>query len=264
MKKISPLLSALIFIIISSCSGDDSSSDSGNNLVLPKTITMTFPDFPSDNSKDVITYDGNKILTSVDENSKTVFTYDGNFIVKQVKFEIDNSGKEVKDVEVSYIYENGKLKIRTLKEEFSTEYPNGQYVYKTVYKYISDNQVSYIYYYVDPNTKNETKQSEGTLSYKDGNLVKQEDISTQYNETRTYEYDNKNNPLKKILGLNLLLNETGWNNNNVVKTTRVNSTFQSPSVYVSDYIYDDKGYPTKHTSFTSDGKKIEYVTEYTY
>lgn len=262
MKKNLHLLTALILLLISSCSSDDSSSDSGTNMVLPKTISMTFPDFPSDNSKEVITYNGNKILTSVDKDSKTVFTYDGNFIVKQMKFDIDDKGNEVKDVEVSYTYENGKLKTRTLKKEFSIDYPNGRFIYKTVYTHVSDNEVTYVFNFVDPKTNIEVKDHQGVLNYKDGNLIKEEFFSTKdQRSTRYYEYDDKNDPLKNILGFNLLLNEVNCGNNNIIKTT---STDLSSTVYLTNYIYDNKGYPTKTTSYTSDGKTIEYLTEYTY
>jgi hypothetical protein len=265
MKKILCIFSALTLVLISSCSSDDSSSDSDNNFVLPKIITMTVPDFPSDNSRAIITYDGNKILTSVDEDSKTVFTYDGNFIVKQVKFDFDNKGNGVKNTEVLYTYENGKLKTRTLKKEFSTEYPNGQYIYKTVYMHNSDNQVTYLYYVVDSKTNIEVKDHQGVLNYKDGNLVKEEFIATNdQRNIRSYEYDDKNDPLKNILGFNLLLNEVNCGNNNIIKTISGDSSFLNPFIYICNYIYGDNGYPTKKTSYTSDGKTIEYITEYTY
>lgn len=262
MKKNLFLLT--VFVVISACSSDDSSSDSTDNLVLPKTISMAYPDFPSDNSKDVITYDGNKILKLVDEDSKTVYTYDGNLIVKQVKFDLDDKGNEVKDAEVSYSYENGKLKTKISAKEFSTEFPDGAFINKTVYTHVSNNQVLYVHYYVDPNTKNETKRSEGTLNYKDGNLVKEESVANDNKVTRTYEYDTKNNPLKNILSFNLLLKEANAGINNILKITMISTEFSTPSVYVSDYLYNDKGYPTKQTSFTSSGKTVEYEMEYTY
>jgi len=264
MKKFLCLLNVLVLVLISSCSSDDSSSGSNDNLVLPRTISMTFPDFPSDNSKDILTYDGNKILATANENSKSVFTYDGNLIVKQVKFDLDQKGNEVKDAEVSYAYENGKLKTRILKEEFSTDYPDGQYIYKTVYTHISENQVTYVYYLVDSKTKVETKDHQGVLNYKDGNLVKEDFVSNSNKVTRTYEYDDKKGPLKNILGFNLLLNEINCGSNNVLKTTMTTTEFTSPAVYLSSYIYGDNGYPIKLTSYTSDGKKIEYETVYTY
>ncbi|PJJ09259.1 hypothetical protein CLU83_2600 [Flavobacterium sp. 1] len=252
MKKISCLFSALILVLISSCSSDDSSSDSDNNFVLPKTITMTYPDFPSYNRREVITYDGNKILTSVDEYSKTVFTYDGSLIIKQVEFDIDYKGNEVKYAEISYTYENGKLKTRILKKGFSTEYPNGQFIYKTVYTHVSDNEVTYVFYSVDAKTNIEVKEHQGILNYKDGNLVKEDES--------VYEYDDKNAPFKNILGYNLLLYEVGIGNNNITSA----SSSLNPFGYIRNYIYGDNGYPTKMTSYRSDGKTIEYITEYTY
>ncbi|MBF4473446.1 hypothetical protein [Flavobacterium sp. HJJ] len=251
-------------MLISSCSSDDSSSDSSTNMVLPKTVTITYPnpEFSSHNRRTVMTYDGNKILTSVDEYSKTVFTYDGNFIVKQVKFDIDYKGNEVKDAEVSYTYENGKLKTRTLREEFSTEYPNGQLIYKTVYTHVSDNEVTYMFYSVDSKTNVEIKDHQGVLIYKDGNLVKEEELTFNiiYRDTRVYEYDDKNAPFKNILGYNLLLNGVSIGNNNITSGSSLSNLF----VYIGNYIYGDNGYPTKVMNYASDRKTILYITEYTY
>ncbi|PKB15879.1 hypothetical protein [Flavobacterium sp. 5] len=262
MKIFLFLLSALFLVLISSCSSDDSTSSSADNSVLPKTISMTFPEFASDNSKTILTYDGNKISTSVDEDSKTVFTYDGNSIVKQVKFDLDDKGNESKDTEVSYTYENGKLKTRILKKEFSTEYPNGQYIYKTVYSYNTDNQVTYVYYVVDAKTNIEVKDHQGILNYKDGNLVKVEEfiLNSDQHNVRVYEYDDKNAPFKNILGFNLLLYEVGIGNNNITSA----SSSLDPFVYISNYIYGENGYPKKTTSYARDGKTILYITEYTY
>jgi hypothetical protein len=132
MKKLLCLFGASA-LVLTSCSSDDNSNSSEDTSVLPKTISYTYPDFPGDNSKSTITYSGNKIVSSVEEDSKTVFTYDGNVITKQEQFDVDAKGKETKDTEVLYTYENGKLKTRTIKENFTTQYPNGQYIDKTVY-----------------------------------------------------------------------------------------------------------------------------------
>ena len=233
-------------------------------MVLPKTVSMTYPnpEFSSHNRRTVMTYDGNKILTSVDEYSKTVFTYDGNFIVKQVKFDIDYKGNEVKDSEISYTYENGKLKTRVLKEGFSTEYLNGQFIYKTVYTYVSDNEVTYDFYSLDAKTNIEVNEHQGVLYYKDGNLVKEEEfiLYNDHSDAIVQEYDDKNAPFKNILGYNLLLNEVSNGNNNITSV----SSLLKPFVYIRNYIYGDNGYPTKVINYASDRKTIEYITEYTF
>ncbi|MBF4466787.1 hypothetical protein [Flavobacterium sp. LC2016-12] len=266
MKKLLLFFIALN-LVLTSCSNDDNSPNGGTSTedtsILPKTISYIYPSvYLGTNSKSTLTYDGNKLLSSIKDGSKTIFTYNGNVIVKQEKFNIDTKGVETKDTEVLYTYQNNRLKTRIIREEFSTQFPDGQFIDKTVYTHTSQNLSSFTRYSVDPGTKKETKGSEGNLTYKDGNLVKIEQINDSSTATRTYEYDTKNNPLKNILGFDLLLNEISeFGKNNIVKTTA--GTVDTTS-YLTTYIYNDKNYPTKHTSFAGDGKSIEYEIEYTY
>lgn len=142
-------------------------------------------------------------MSSTDENSKTIFTYTGDVITKQEVFDVDQQGKETKTDEAVYTYENGKLKTRIFREGITAQYPDGEYIAKTVYNHASNGTISYINYQVDNKTKAETKDSEGILTYENGNLVKHQ----LGNSTYVYEYDTKNNPLKNILSFDLLLNE---------------------------------------------------------
>lgn len=264
MKKLLLLFSALT-LLLTSCSNDDNDSSTEDTSILPKTISYIYPDVMlGTNSTSTITYSENKIVSIVDEDSKTIFTYDGNLITKQVQFDVDSKGVETKDTEVLYAYENGKLKTRILKESFNTDYPNGEYIYKTVYTHTSANLVSYINYYVNVDTQAETKSSEGSLTFKDGNLVKEQYKQTSGSSTRIYEYDTKNNPLKNVTGFNLLLSEISeFGKNNSIKIS-ISSGNSAPTDYLTTYTYNDKGYPLRHTSFAGDGKSIEYEIAYTY
>lgn len=264
MKKQLWLFGA-IALILSSCSSDENSPLQEIDSTLPKTISYVYPSiYLGTNSKGTLTYDGNKILNIIKEDSKTIFTYNGDVIIKQEEFDIEN-GKEIKNEEVSYSYENGKLKTKVFREDISVEYPDGYYIEKVVYTHNSNGIISYIDYTVDNIKKTESKSGEGTLTYKDGNLIKVEEKSGSSTTTLVFEYDSKKNPLKNILGFNLLLNEIdGFGTNNIVKTTRTTTEFPNPSVYLTTYIYNDTSYPTKHTSFDGGGKNIEYEIEYTY
>jgi len=268
MKNLLLLFSALT-LVLTSCANDDNSSNNNNaaegTSILPKTISYIYPSiYLGTNSKSTLSYDGNKMLSSIKDGSKTIFTYTGNVITKQQQFDVDSKGVETKDIEVVYTYENGKLKTRVTRESFTAKYPNGEYIGKTVYTHTSNDIISYINYSINPDTQLETKSSEGTLNYKEGNLVKDQFANGINVSTRIYEYDNKNNPLKNILGLDLLLKETECSTNNIVKITRTDSGLPDSHVYLSSYIYNDKDYPTKQTSFAGDGKSIEYEIEYTY
>lgn len=265
MKKLLLLFSALT-LVFTSCSSDDNSSTEDTSI-LPKTISYIYPSTDlGTNSKSTLSYDGNKILRSIEEGSKTVFTYSGNVITKQEEFDVDSKGVETKDTDVLYTYENNKLKTRIMREEFSTQFPDGRYIDKTVYTHTSENLISYVNYSVNPTTKIETKSSEGSLTYKDGNLLKIQQVSGSSTSTRTYEYDTKNNPLKNILGFDLLLNEISeFGRNNSTKTTVLNSGNPKPTDFLTTYIYNDKDFPLRQTSFTGGaGNSIEYEIEYTY
>lgn len=264
MKKLLLLFCAFT-LIFTSCSNDDNSS-AEDTSILPKTISYTYPSADlGTNSKSTITYDGNKIVSIIDEDSKTIFTYDDNLIIKQVQFDVDSKGVETKDAEVLYTYENGKLKTRILKESFSAEYPNGEYIYKTVYTHTSANLVSYINYSVNIFTQAETERNGGSLTFKDGNLIKVQQVTGSPIAARIFEYDTKNNPLKNVIGFDLLLSEISeYGKNNIIKETFTSSGDPTPTDYLTTYTYNDKNYPLRHTSFAGDGKSIEYEIEYTY
>ena len=263
MKKL--LLLFIAFNLATSCSSDENSPSEQKDSTLPKTISYLYPSpMLGTNTKETITYDGVKIVSILGKESKKTFTYNGDLIIKQEQFDI-GSGKENKSSEVSYEYENGKLKTRILKEGISVDYPNGQYINKAVYTHTSNEVISYISYNIDKTTNIERKNGEGTLTYKNGNLVKHERKIDSYTVTSIFEYDSKKNPLKNIIGVNLLLNEFDqYGNNNIVKTTQKSSEFPNPSVYLTTYVYNNSDYPTKHTSFDGGGKDIEYEVEYTY
>jgi hypothetical protein len=255
----------VLILLLVSCSDSENASPTEQILFLPKTIKTTFPDFPQDNSTLILTYDGNKILNVVDETTKTKFIYNGNLITKQETYNLETQGIETIKKRIVYEYENGKLKSKITTSNFDNSHPNGDYIRKEVYTYKSDGIISYSQLDVSVQTNIETKRGDVNLTYKSGNLIKMEEINIDPNITKTvfvFEYDNKNNPLKNILGFNLILNE--YSINNVIKETLNGRFGSSEAVYNSTYIYNTNGYPTKTTSFTSDGKTPEYITEYTY
>lgn len=258
------MILGVLALLTVSCSSDDSSS-SEDKSILPKTISYTYPDFPQDNVQVSLQYSGNKIVSSTNGDSKTVFTYDGDKIIKQEQFLADSNGKVTKNSEALYSYENGKLQTRILKEDFNSVYPDGQYIDKTIYKHISSTVIEYAMYDVNPDTKAETKRFSGILTYKDGNIAKEDQTSGLVTSTRTYDYDKKNNPFKNVLGFDLLLNEISlYSKNNVVKTSVSRQETTVPSNYLTEIIYNENQYPLKYTSFTGDGKSIEYQIEFTY
>lgn len=260
MKKLL-ILSTIVSLIMISCSSDENSPSEPKDSTLPKTISYVYPnEILGRNYTSTLTYNGNKIVSSVRSASKTVFTYTGDVITKQEVFDVDAQGKETKTKEADYTYENGKIKTRVVKTNFTPQYPDGYFIDKTVYTHTSNELISFVRYSVDKDTKAETKSIDGSFMYADGNLIKYSAGASVY----VYEYEAKNNPLKNILGFNLLLNEISeMGKNNVAKINFKPSPSSPEANYLKSYIYNDKGYPTKHISYANDGS-IEFEIAYTY
>ncbi|TCN51056.1 hypothetical protein D0809_22795 [Flavobacterium circumlabens] len=268
MKKLLFLFCTVTFVL-TSCSNDENSSPENSsqddNSVVPKTISYIYPSLLLGvDSKSSAMYSGNKILNSSEEGYKTVFTYDGDFITKQEVFKLDKQGNQTIVKEVAYTYENGKLKTRIYRVIINGQSGSSDYIQKTVYTQNTNDLISYLNYSVDATTKIESLINEGTLTYENGNLVKLQQKINSITTTSVYDYDTKQNPLKNILGFNLLLDEIyGFGKNNIIKKTKTSSENTNPTVYLTSYIYNERGYPIKNTSL-SGGGSVEYEIEYTY
>lgn len=82
----------------------------------------------------------------------------------------------------------------------------------------------------------------------------------------TYEYDAKNNPLKNVTGLSLLLND-GAAVNNIVKETGISGSGAniSTNVITYSYKYDANNYPIEQVkTYTSGNSVSTYTTQYVY
>ncbi|AXB56731.1 hypothetical protein [Flavobacterium fluviale] len=272
MKKILCLFGVLT-LALASCSKDDDDNNSGNgtNAILVKTVTVTYPEYPSENSESGVTYNGNKLVSVSGKDSRTDYTYEGNLIVKQIDYEIED-GKDSKSYEVSYRYTNGKLAESIYSENFTSQYPFGQYKGRSVYTYNPDGTVKRDSYSTDYNTGIETKSPYiALLTLVNGNITKSvvtyTTPSSHYVYTSEYEYDTKNTPLKNVLGYSLLLGEDESSSNNIVKRTKFSvygSEVLEPYVNKTTYEYNANGYPTKKIEYREDGVTVEAITEYTY
>lgn len=266
MKKILCLFSALA-LVLTSCSSDENQED---NVVLPKTIKYSSVEFPEENSSYVSTYDGNKIVSVKDEAGRTDYTYEGFQIVKEINYDTESGKDIISDIRI-YKYTNGKLSESTYSEGFSTEFPNGEYRNRYVYTHNADGTVKKEYYQTN-RAGVETKTSRvEVLTFANGNLVKSIETDSESGNvfTAVYEYDNKNNPFKNILGFNLLIDHSEGEGsvssvNNVVKYTATFENGGTPNVYKREIIYNANDYPSKTTHYKNDGTTINVTNEYTY
>ena len=262
-KKLFYFLSASL-LVLGACSNDDHAiSIDPVKVVTPKTITYDGENSGGIDTKTFI-YNGNKIVSAsciaYGHTMKTVFTYTGNLITKTEGFRDDQLTSTT-----LYTYNKEKLKEESY---FLPTQLDGAFYYKKVYTHNSDNTISYkVYRYENPA---EPEDGTHTLTFTNGNLVKSKteysELNPYYKYVYEYKYDNKNNPLKNILGLDLILLEGGivsghdmFNgdfglndfglNNISEKITTVNSEV-GVETYVEKltYEYDENGYPIKKRS----------------
>ncbi|PAM95691.1 hypothetical protein B4N84_06220 [Flavobacterium sp. IR1] len=262
MKKLY-FLTAL-FLLLTSCSSDnDSGTEEQLENVLPAVTTQTFGNFNIKLTTNN-TFDGNKILSRKDEETQTLFTYEGSHIIKQEVWSKNVYGSETQTLENLYSYENGKLKTKISKQVFMALDGVTISTFKTQYIHTSDTLVSFTNYLINVKTKEEVKIGSGFLKYKNGNIVEEQAISGAVKTVRTFEYDKKNNPFKNVLGFNLLQDPfNNYGKNNIIKSTTT-SIHSAPLIFSRTYIYNDKGYPIKCSSFYDDSKSIDFEMEYTY
>ncbi|MCC9073309.1 hypothetical protein LNQ49_17160 [Flavobacterium sp. F-65] len=272
MKKLLYLFTASLFVL-SSCSSDDDNSVDVVNGILPKILKYTDVEDPLENVIYLSTYDGNKILSTKQNRGRTDYTYDGNFIVKKINYgTVGIFGKEVISDVTVYSYLNGKLVETSYVGAYSTDFPDGKYKTRTVFTHNTDGTVKREIYTKNYGIEIEYKSNYiEILTFANGNLVKTVETNSEINSvfTSTYEYDNKNNPLKNILGFSLLINHSEGEGsmssvNNIVNYTSSYDSNIEPNVYKREYVYDANGYPSKITSYKKNSTTANRINEYTY
>jgi hypothetical protein len=260
MKKLLFLFAASL-LVFTSCSKDDKDSpdpvspDPVLSVLLKKRIDIG--DDGLSYASDYL-YDGNKITSITDTDGSVMkYTYDGDLIVKIES--IDKKG--ILDNVTEYNYINDKLSSSSRKVIGEDTY------HKTKFVNNSDGTISYEKFIVD--SKTEIESIEGTvgkLTFKDGNLIKDESSRNSGSQTvNTYEYDTKNNPFKNVLGFNLLDDESSVNN--MIKQTQTNTTGDNVYIYITtyDYKYDSKDHPVeKVANFPNGDSIVKEISQFVY
>lgn len=228
-------------MVLASCSRDDGNSSNNDNS--PDSTTLIFPEkivtvnYVGHLSTDY-TYNGNKIVSAISDNGyKNIYTYTGDLITKLVEIQSDGTVSTTE-----YFYSNGKLSSKT-------RLTTGDVIkYQSNYTYNTDGTISYTEFAITLSTGDRYgPEYTGKLTFKDGNLIKDEKSqSGAYGTSSTYEYDTKNQSFKNVLGFNLLLNNA-LSVNNLVKRTYV--TIDGTHIFTNEYEYDANGFPTEGKSF---------------
>jgi len=236
MKKILCLFGALS-LLLTSCSSDDNESNDNTDAVLLKKTIIT--DSEGDAVTSIYAYDGNKIVSIVDDSgdANEYYTYTGNLITKLEYRFPDGSIDQVN----TYTY-NAEGKLVT----FVRTQPN--YVHKEVFTYNADGTVTAESYSGD----SESELMEGTVNtIKFVNGEVSEIISPDAsNEEHVYTYDTKNNPMKNVIGMDKIAFIDGEGNG--VKFNILTDTSEDELWTNSTFTYNDNGYPTKEVDTGTD------------
>ncbi|WP_035651894.1 hypothetical protein [Flavobacterium sp. ASV13] len=233
MKKILCLFGALT-LLLTSCSSDDSSSNSG---LLKKTV-ITAPD--GDKYTISYKYDGNKIVSAIDDSGDVslYYTYTGDLITK---IEFKNPDGTIDQINNFSYNAEGKL------TTFVRVEPNMDWGHKEVYTYNADGTVTAQSYSGDGTTQT-NKGTSNTIKFVNGEVS--EIVSSASWENHKYTYDNKNNPTKNILGMDKIAFVDGEGNG--VKFNILTDTSEGDLWTNSTFTYNEQGYPTKEVDKGSD------------
>ena len=236
MKKILCLFGALS-LLLTSCSSDDNESNDNTDAVLLKKTIIT--DSEGDAVTSIYTYDGNKIVSIVDDSGDVneYYTYTGNLITKLEYRFPDGSIDQVN----TYTY-NAEGKLVTFVRTQTN------YVHKEVFTYNADGTVTAESYSGD----SESELMEGTVNtIKFVNGEVSEIISPDAsNEEHVYTYDTKNNPMKNVIGMDKIAFIDGEGNG--VKFNILTDTTEDELWTNSTFTYNDNGYPTKEVDTGTD------------
>jgi hypothetical protein len=236
MKKILCLFGALS-LLLTSCSSDDNESNDNTDAVLLKKTIIT--DSEGDAVTSIYTYDGNKIVSIVDDSGDVneYYTYTGNLITKLEYRFPDGSIDQIN----TYTY-NAEGKLVTFVRTQTN------YVHKEVFTYNADGTVTAESYSGD----SESELMEGTVNtIKFVNGEVSEIISPDAsNEEHVYTYDTKNNPMKNVIGMDKIAFIDGEGNG--VKFNILTDTSEDELWTNSTFTYNDNGYPTKEVDTGTD------------
>lgn len=252
MKKILCLLTAAL-LSLSSCSNDNDEPSNSQESILVKEIVGVYNGITY---LQKISYNGNRIQSINFQGGLRTYTYTDNLITKIE--DLDEKGNLTSALE--YKYTNGKIySCLSIGYDFGT-------LYKNLIKYVHnpDGTVSYQNYKVNYTTGEEQGKDvvSGKLFIKNGNIIKDEVYSdSELEYSMVYEYDDKNEIFKNILGYNLLLNLMP-STNNVVKSTTIYKIGPA-GIVVNSYEYNSNGYPASKKVDVANGTPFS-VIQYKY
>lgn len=248
------LLFGIAFILLS-C---DRNTEIGNNPeeIIPVLATKIINNDAEGTFGVNFKYDGDKLLEEIySSGDKKSYTYDGNNIIKTV---ITSSNGIIYETQ-TFTYKNDKLSTK----EILKNYDNVKSTY--TYTWLNNNESKCEIVAVWPDC---TYYESIDYFYNSGNLIKTISRSSVGGTiTTNYEYDDKNNFYKNILGLSkALIDDPISSQNNVLKINSSQSIYYDGSTHLSNfsdvysYEYNSNNYPLKR--ITNNNSNL--YTTYTY
>jgi hypothetical protein len=244
MKKINILIGPILVILITLCSCTNENVDLVQVQFLKKIVEVSVD---GSSTTTLLAYDGNKIMNIDKFDTHSEFYYTGDLITKIV--ESDKTNQHVNTLE--YSYSEGQLTRISSSDNYVLNYIHN-----------TDSSVSYEKLTKDSNN-NDVKIYHGTLYFQSGNLVKDHRFlddagkNVLAENSITFDYNYKNNPLNNILGYSKLLNYSKTISlNNNVKSSKISTVkyldedrfTSSVKISTSEYKYNFNGYPTEIVS----------------
>jgi hypothetical protein len=219
MKKILCLFGAMT-LVLASCSSDNS-SDVSNDILLKKMIS-------TDKNGNVrttnYTYDGNKIVSSIDDSgdSNMFFTYTGDLITK-IEFKFPDGTVEQID---TYTYDSKKRLVKFNRSEADGEH------YEETYTHNDDGSINV---YVDDHEN-------GKITFLNGEVSK---VTSSNSPSHSYTYDSKKNVQINVLGQSNIAyaegNISGISHNVISSIDLVDENYSDFMMYE----YDANDFPIK-------------------
>ena len=257
MKKVF-LLSALIFLIIQSCSSNEPIGEEDNNPI--NKINTTPPNNGDNNTNTPVTNNSNNVLikTIKDSEFKDEYLYNGKKLLSR-KFYT----KDVLHTTINYIYDGDLITGVKVYDE-----PGNVFVAEEVFTYKNSQLISK--YYIDYQDSKSNSKSEysyngnGTITelidgwekkstiytLSNGEIVKAEETFDNKTLKYIFRYDDKNSPFKNIIGYTPFLLEDmdeyldmGGIKNNITIINTIESNVQEKEIYYT-YIYNSDNFPT--------------------
>ncbi|QOG02272.1 hypothetical protein [Flavobacterium sp. MDT1-60] len=232
MKKFLCLFSALSIVLMSSCSSDDSPSNSSDLVLLKKQVLTHSEGKLTINYK----YDGNKIVSAIDDSGEVnlFYTYTGDQIT-QIDFKLPNG--TVEQVNTFTYSADGKLSTFLRVENETVNGTTVKVGYKEVYTYNANGTIS-VKSYTGNSTSQSASSGTSTITLVNGDVS--EIVSTN-SPNHKYAYDTQNNPAKNILGMDKIAIVDGEGNG--VFHNEISDTVNGKLGDTHTYSYNAAGYP---------------------